>query len=199
MKIVFENIHGNDIVYLDCLNALTGAKRNSFLDIGCNHSPFTPRLGFEQRTYIDILPRELDFQEEQQLFIQADALQFLKDTKCYDVIYSLDQIEHVTKEYGWKQISSMFRHCDRMVFFTPLDEWMMTNADDTNPESHRSIWKPDEFDNSWIKIVFPKYHPTLNIGAWFFMKAINHNTEQEFERIKNELKQKSWATELQVH
>lgn len=196
MQITFEGVIGGDEVYMDCLTLLSGSDRESCLDIGCNHSPFVPRLGFKQRKYIDIMERTLDNIEEQPFFEKADALHHLRQDVKYSTIFSLDQIEHVTKEYGWEQIRLMEKYSDRQVLFTPLDPWMMTDSSDTNPESHRSVWRPEEFDDTWVKIVFPNYHPTLSIGAWFFMRC--DSPKQEFERISNELKQKSWAKGLQV-
>lgn len=195
MQITFEGVHGNSEIYFDCLNILTGDQRGSFLDIGCNHAPFTSQLGFDKRHYIDILPRELDNKNEQQYFEQADAIEFLsRYIREWDVIYSLDQIEHVTKEYGDKQLRYMYRLGRKFVLFTPLDEWMMTDEADKNPESHRSIWKPYDFNDKVIKIIFPVYHKELNIGAWFLMKC--EHLELDFERVKNELKQKSWAKSM---
>ena len=191
MQLTFEDVHGTEQVYLDCLTILSGDDRESCLDIGCNHSPFVPRLGFKERKYIDIMQRELDHVEEQPFFEKADALHYLRKGIRYSTIYSLDQIEHVTKAYGWEQIRLMEGHSDRQIFFTPLDPWMMTDDSDDNPESHRSLWRPENFDKTWIKIVFPVYHELLHIGAWFFMKC--KEPEQEFERIAKEIKQKTWA------
>lgn len=199
MTITFPEINGCDEVYLDTLNALIGDKRDSFLDIGCNKAPFTPRLGFKERKYIDILPRELDHKDEQQYFEQADAIDYLENLKrTYSVTFSLDQIEHVTKEYGHWQIAEMESYSHKQIFFTPTEGWMLTSDDDDNPESHRSVWTPEDIKRiESVQIIFPKYHPTLKIGAWFFMFC-NSKLNREFERITNELKTKQWTNGMIV-
>lgn len=189
MKLTFENIEGGNEVYMDCLTALVGENRSSFLDIGCNHAPFTSQLGFKHREYIDMLPRELDNKDEQQFFHQENILQ-RKLHSTYNSTFALDVIEHLYKADGCEMLMIMKYISNRQILFTPLDEWMMTDDADKNPESHRSIWKPGDIDDRWIKLIFPKYHPTLGIGAWWFMHC--ENLEEEFERVKNELKTKSW-------
>lgn len=185
MQINIEGINGNYERFLETLNVLIGGKRNSFIDLGCCHATVTGLLtDFKERKYIDILPRVLDYPDEQKYFEEGDILKLNID-KHYDVSFALDVPEHIYKEDGWKLYDIMSRISDRVICFTPLDEWMMTDESDKNPESHRSIWRPEDLDDTWVKIVFPVYHPALNIGAWFYMKC--ENPSVEFERIQKEI------------
>lgn len=192
MQITFDNIYGNDEIYMDCLRAICGdTEGKSMVDIGCNLAPHTPKLGFAQRVYVDILERQLDHSDEQQFFLKQDALDYLHElTNNVDVTLSLDNIEHLNYHDGSWLIWLMETRSQKQVLFTPLSPWMMTTDDDLNPESHRSVWTPDML-TYWASIVFPVYHPTLNIGAWFGWHC--ENTEEDFKRVINELKQKEWA------
>lgn len=193
MQVTFERVHGNDEVYLDCLRAICGdTEGKSMVDIGCNLAPHTSKLGFKKRKYIDILDRVLDNPKEQRYFVKANALDYLElNEKWYDVSMSLDNIEHLSYNDGHRLIKLMLCNSSKQVFFTPLNPWMMTDDNDLNPESHRSVWTPDLMPPMFASIVFPVYHPTLNIGAWFGWNC--KDTKQDFERVKNELKQKAWA------
>lgn len=196
MKIVLETINGNDTVYMDCLKTICGETNGkSMIDLCCNLAPHTPLLGFKERIYVDILPRKLDHDWEQVNFIQDDIFNVLgKDNNTTNVSICSDGIEHLTKEDGLFLIMSMMIHSRRQVIFTPLGNHMVEEGND--PENHHSGWLPEEFEG-WASITFPKYHPTLGIGAFFAWHC--ENMEEDFERVKNELKQKSWAINLQVH
>ena len=191
MSLIFESVHGSGEVFMDVMNSIIGSDRRKMLDLGCNHAPYTSQFGFKQRKYIDILPRVLDNKDEQQYFEQADAIEILNRNEYYDCIFSLDHIEHVSKEYGWEMILKMKLSCNKPILFTPLDPWMMTDESDKNPESHRSLWSPEDMGVSWAKIIFPHYHPILNIGAWFFWNC--RDIDEDFYRVKTELNQKRWA------
>lgn len=196
MQIIFESVHGNNEIYMDCLRSICGETENkSMVDLGCNLAPYTPKLGFKDRFYVDILERVLDHKDEQQYFIKEDILEFLKKENYFDVTLSLDSIEHLSFVDGVKLIRLMEWNSDKQVIFTPLHEWMM-DLEGTEPEGHHSLWTPDLIPD-YASIVFPIYHPTLNIGAWFGWQC--KNIEDDFERVKNELKQKTWANNLQVH
>jgi len=167
MEIIFENVNGSGIVYLDCLKAICGnTDGKSMADLGCNHAPYTCQLGFEKRTYIDILPRTLDEAKEQQYFVHDDALNWLINQKeNVDVSISSDHIEHLTKDKGFELLLLMEAKSSKQIIFTPLGNYMV-NEQDTNPENHHSGWMPEYFAG-YAKIIFPKYHPTLNVGAFF--------------------------------
>jgi hypothetical protein len=190
MQLILENVNGDDEVYLDCLRAICGdTEGKSLLDAMCNLAPHTPRLGFQKKTYVDILERKLVHENEQPLFIQADVLKYLESDTTYDVIISSDGIEHLTKEDGYKLLRLMQQKSSRQVLFTPLGSYMVDEKD-TDPEGHHSGWTPDMIEG-WACIVLPQYHPTLGIGAWFFWNCAG--IEADFKRVKNILKTKSWV------
>lgn len=193
MQITFEGVHGNNEVYLDCLKSICGdTEGKTLLDAMCNLAPHTPLLGFKERTYVDVLPRILDHKDEQQHFIQKDIFHFLDDEDIYfDTIICSDGIEHIIKEDGHRLLYEFLLKSDRNIIFTPLGNHMVEDGD--NPENHHSGWFPEEL-KGYASIVFPQYHPTLGIGAFFSWDC--DNIEDDFERVKNELKQKTWAKDF---
>lgn len=190
MQITFEKVYGNDTVYLDCLKAICGdTQGKSMSDLGCNLAPHTPKLGFERKVYVDVLDRKLDHPEEQRYFVKDDMLSFLRMGVHYDNTLSLDSIEHLSTSQGAQLISQMELHSDKQVIFTPLNAWMM-DLEGNDPEGHHSLWTPELLPD-FASIVFPVYHYSLNIGAWFGWKC--KDVESDFERVKNELNTKEWA------
>jgi len=196
MTITFPTVEGNDEVYMDCLTALSGQERNSMADLCCNLCPHTRKLGFKNRVYVDVLKRDIGW--EQPNFVQEDVLIFLSRVKYFDTTYCLDGIEHLTKKDGFTLLNMMKKRSDRQVIFTPLDWWMKAPEGNTDPEGHHSLWTPEDLSPEWMFIVFKNYHPTLGIGAWFGMRHGELNMEEEFERVITELETKPWAPEIQV-
>lgn len=198
MQIIFEGINGDDEIYMDCLRAICGnTEGGSMADLCCNLAPHTPLLGFKNRFYVDILPRTLDHKEEQQYFIRQDIFDFLKVNNSFkfDTLICSDGIEHLTDEMGIELLKRMQLYSKRMVLFTPLGEHLV-DREGTEPEGHHSGWTPDILKSIWPEdmfayIVFPQYHPTLGIGAFFFWRC--NNLKEDFERVTEELKQKSWT------
>lgn len=122
---------------------------------------------------------------EQQYFVEADVLGDHPVLAAqYDVSICSDGIEHVTKEQGFALVEKMKSISKKQVLFTPLDPWMMSSPEDTNPESHKSLWAPEDLPD-FAHVVLPVYHPTLNIGAFFFWKV--EDLDQDFARVVNEL------------
>ncbi len=187
MNIVFDGLVGNDDIYMDCLNAIVGTERNTMIDLGCHKAAHTPRLGFKDRIYIDILPQVLDYPNEQEYFKQANVLDTPLD-KHYDICFGLDLVEHLTVDKGYELLKIMETISEKQILFTPLGEMWVGNSG--HPEEHASGWKP-EMTPEYASIVFPDYHKAWGFGAWFFWKTIN--IQQDFERVKNEINQKSWA------
>jgi hypothetical protein len=185
----YPNINGNKEIYLDCLNAIIGeSNRNSMIDLGCNKAPHTPLLGFEYRAYIDILPRQLDYPDEQRFFTQKDILTI--DSTYRDVSFALDVIEHLTVDDGYKLLKVMESISDKQILFTPTtDLFGMAQDGDKDPEAHRSLWEP-EMTPDYACLVFTEYHKVWNGGAYFLWKC--KDLENEFNRVVNELKTKSW-------
>jgi len=195
MTITFPTVNGNDEVYTDCLNAMVGKERFDMVDLCSNLCPHTRKLGFKHRWYVDILKRDIG--EEQEHFVQADVLEYLQKTgKYYDVSFCLDGIEHLKKMDGFRLLNLMKKRSNKQIIFTPLDWWMKAPEDNIDPEAHHSLWTPRDLSDEWMHIVFPVYHPTLGIGAWFGMRC--YNLQEEFDRVQAELETKPWAKEMEV-
>lgn len=204
MTIKFENTFGTGAIYMDCLRAICGeTKGKSMIDLGCCYGPHTCQLGFEKRTYVDIIERKLDDENEQQYFVKEDVLYFLANTKeryLYDVTIASDFIEHLTEEDGISLLGLMDINSNRQVLFTPLGEYMV-DKNDVHPENHHSGWTPDKLEsiipNHYAYIVFPKYHELLNAGGIFFWHC--NDMENDFKRVIKELNTKEWVKNSQVH
>lgn len=174
------NAIGTIEIYMDCLRAICGkTSGKSMVDLCCAYAPNTPRLGFEIRNYIDVIPRTLDHQEEQRYFLQRDVLTFGEVGVHYDVAICSDGIEHLTKENGLKLLEIMKCISDKQIIFTPLGPYAIDDGD--NPEGHHSAWYPEEFTGEWSTICFPNYHPTLGVGAFFAWRGGN------YEEVKTNL------------
>lgn len=196
MQIIFENVEGNDTVYMDTLMAICGdTKDKSMLDAMCNLAPHTPLLGYGERAYVDVLPRILDHKEEQKYFIQEDVFTYLKSAKKkYDTIICSDGIEHITVLDGYALLCNFGLMSNKDIIFTPLGEHMV--EDGNNPESHHSGWYPEMLPRGYASIVFPQYHPTLGIGAFFSWSC--RDIDADFERVKDELEAKKWWNRLEI-
>jgi hypothetical protein len=193
MLLIFENTEGCDEVYLDTLRLLCGpnVQNESMLDCACNLAPHTPKLGFKHRTYVDVLLRILDHQEEQSNFIQDDILSFLKNSPAYNTIIGLDMIEHLYEDDAVSFLGMAVANSHKQILFTPIGPYML-DLEGKNPEGHHSAWTPDQFlDLGWAVISFPNYHPLLGIGAFFTWNC--DNIAEDFNRVKTDLIQKSWA------
>ena len=185
MRLTFD-CNGSGEIHLDVLKTICGdTKGKSMLDLGCGFAPQTRQLGFTQKKYVDIVKRDLG--EETPFFYHEDILQFLMDniTKKWDVCISLDVIEHFTSFYARAILGSMMQISDKQIIFTPLGEYILETTPSKDPDTHKSGWLPEQFEQmGWNTIVFPNFHPTLEIGAFF---AYRSNNAFEYDRIKNEL------------
>lgn len=185
------NNNGSYELAINLINLMVNSNHESLIDLCCCHAEITGCLGFAARKYIDILPRQLRRQEEQQHYIQADIL---GDHKVFNqhwqVSTCLDGIEHVTKEQGYQLRDRMMHISDICIIFTPADAWMMEAIGSdryyNDPESHKSLWSPDDFPG-WSSIVFPKWHESLGIGAFWSWHNKNVDMEQDFVRVVGEL------------
>ena len=101
MILEFPNVEGSGELYLDVMRAICGdTAGKSMVDLMCHKAPYTPQLGFKERTYVDIQFRGMDFKEEIDRFIECDVLEFLStNKKKYDVAICSDGIEHFKKWY----------------------------------------------------------------------------------------------------
>lgn len=189
-ELIFEHITNGNEVYFDCLNAILGdTPRNSMIDLGSNLAPHTARLGFKERKYVDILPRTLDYHEEQQYFEQADILDTPLD-KHYTVAFSLDCVEHLTIPNGFKLIQIMNTISYKQILFSPLTDLFGFDYETDNPEAHRSLWHPVMFEG-YAALTFPNFHKIWNGGAFFVWRC--DDIDMDFERVTNEINKYSWA------
>ena len=187
MRLVID-INGSGEVYLKIMKSICGnIYEKSMIDIGCHKAPYTPQLGFKERTYVDIQNRPLDFVEEQKHFIQSDILEFLKtNKKRFDVAIASDVIEHFTNFNARCVLGSMIDCSDKQIIFTPLGSHIVEVNVTDNPDTHKSGWWPQQFEQlGWATIVLPNFHKSMNVGAFFSFHCTN--TETEFERVKIEL------------
>ena len=81
----------------------------------------------------------------------------------------------------------MLLRSEKAIIFTPLGDCNIT--DDDNPDRHKSGWTPEDFKNDAV-IVFPDFHKSMNQGAFFAWFC--GNIKEDFERVKNELNNKTW-------
>jgi hypothetical protein len=183
MQITLEGLAGSGELWIDVMKIICGdTSKQCMIDLGCHHAPYTSRLGFRNRTYVDIQDRPLDDPNEQQYFIKWDAIAYLDICEEYfDVCIASDFIEHLTKEKGERLLDEMWKSSDKSIIFTPIGEYMITNDD--HPDSHRSAWTPEMLPD-WLSIVLPNFHPTLTVGAFFAANC----SDEEKTRIYNEIK-----------
>jgi hypothetical protein len=194
MKMIYI-CEGNGEVQLDVLKSICGnTDGKSMIDIGSGFCPNTRKLGFTEKLYIDIVER--DIVEEKPFFRKCNILVFIQSVEYLekiDVSISLDNIEHFYKDDAIKILNWMVKNTKKQIIFTPLGDYIKTSeADNTNPDTHKSGWLPKDFeDMGWATIVFKNFHPKLNLGAFFAFKCSNIN--DEFTRVINELNNKKWA------
>ncbi len=83
---------------------------------------------------------------------------------------------------------------NKQILFTPIGYYMnVSDKENKDPDTHKSGWIPEMLP-TYAHIIFPNFHPTLSekgLGAFFAFKC--ENLVLEFERITNELKNKTWA------
>lgn len=175
----FYNIHGNGDLHLDILKAICGdVSQKSMVDLMCYSAPYTPRIGFKESTYIDIQDRGFDFPEEKKHFILTDVLKYSPEKK-FDVAFCLDGIEHLSHDDGWQLLDLMQKISTLPIIFTPLGETQIKR--DAHPDSHKCGWYPEELPD-WNTLIFPDWHPTLEVGAWYAWKG-NDNAYETLKTI----------------
>jgi len=75
----------------------------------------------------------------------ADRLPF-KD-KAFDAVFSIEVIEHLSKEQGYMHIKEIERVCRGLVVITTPAHFFPQNSCESATQlmKHRSLWKPREF------------------------------------------------------
>lgn len=188
------NCEGNGEVHLDVLKVICGnTEGKSLCDLCCGFASQTRQLGFTEKHFVDKVYRDLA--EESKNFWHNDIAYHIGNIagrKHYDVVIMLDAIEHFKKPIAYAYLDCMIGMAEKQIIFTPLGSYLIETTETEDPDSHKSGWWANEFeDMGWSTIVFTNFHKLLNIGAFFAWRSPNQ--EQEFERIKNELNQKEWT------
>src|SRR6187402_1555191 len=143
MQIVLPGITGSGELWLDIMKIICGTEHDhpfsSMCDLMCHKAPYTPRLGFAYRTYVDIQDRELEYEWQRPYFKNMDVFDFLRNS-CnikYDVMICSDGIEHLYFDKGTELLSLMEEHSNKQIIFTPLGPYML--SEDDNPDSHKRM------------------------------------------------------------
>lgn len=183
MQLLLDNIEGSGELYLKIMKAICGNTEDlSMVDLGCYHAPYTPHLGFKNRTYVDVQDRPLDNWGEQKYFVKSDMIKYLQKGEYFDVSISSDSLEHLSVKEGRLLISLMERYSGKQIIFTPLGDYMIST--DKHPDRHRSGWTPEYF-KGWASIVIPQFHPPMNLGAFFTWHC--DDIKEDFKRVKRQL------------
>lgn len=191
MVIALADVVGSGELWLEIAKIICGTtpqdEYSSMCDLMCHRAPYTPQLGFWDRTFVDIQDRGLDFEKEKLLnFVHMDVFDFFEqNTVHYNVMICSDGIEHLTIDQGKDLIWWMENASEKQIVFTPLGDHMVGLGDLNSPDTHRSGWLPEMIPD-YLSIVFPNWHPELGIGAFF---AINCSGVEK-QRIYNEIKSK---------
>lgn len=188
MQIVF-NTEGSPEIHLDVLKAICGNDRKSMIDLCCCEGNSTRYLEFNSELFVDI--QCWPVWEGDARFIQADVRD-LYPSVYFSTSFLLDAVEHFNLYDAIKLLGKMEDLSKKQIVFTPLGDYLIEKEPTTNPDSHKTGWQPKQFEEmGWATIVFPKYHRLLGIGAFYAFKQVGMT--DDFERIKNELTNKSWA------
>jgi len=165
----YRNDEGSGALWVDVVSEiLANEPKESLLDLMCHKAPHTPLLGFESVTFVDIQYRGLDFGlRDNDLFIEQDAIKFLKNDEKFDTIICSDGIEHFSKEDGLLLLELIKQKSKSSVIFTPYGDYMV-DENSTHPDTHKSGWTETDFEKmGYSCIIFPNFHPELNKGAIF--------------------------------
>lgn len=190
--LTFEGVHGDHDVFLRSLTALLGdgTKEKDVIDLCCNVAPYMRTMPFRSTVLVDVEPQTLP--DRQHMFVQADCLgDHPVFDRHYDVCTCLDGIEHLTKADGRRLLERCRGLADRQVFFTPLHAWMLEYEGTErweDPKSHKCVWTPEDLPE-YAHLVYPVYHKTLDIGAFFFWTC--PDLDDDFDRVQSLLCQEN--------
>lgn len=141
------------------------------LDLCCNECTVTAQLPWLRHVGVDVV--ECPKRPESVTFTKMDVLDFL-DTmpdKVSDVSICSDGIEHLVGDEGVELLIEMERVARLSIVFTPIGPYI-PNVNSTNPDDHKSEWIPEDLQLlGWKTVSFPKWHPKMNLGAFFAWKG----------------------------
>lgn len=185
MRLEYPN-SGSGELYRTVMKAICGdVNGKSMLDLCCGEIPHTDTLPFQHKIFVDSLDRGGAGGNAN--FIKSDIFDFLnQNSQNYDVTILSDSIEHFRKPEANLLLSEMYLCSDKQIIFTPLGPHMVEWIETNDPHSHKSGWTENDFPG-WASIVFPNFHSTMNLGAFFVWNA--PDLKEDFERVKNELNQ----------
>lgn len=163
-------------LWLEVVQGIIGGPTEglSLLDLCCNECTGTSRMRWKWHAGVDVV--NWPTRSSLSLFYQLDALEFLQDrthmgVAPYDVCICSDGIEHLTKAQGLQLLTEMERVASLNIIFTPLGDYLV-EPESTHPDVHRSGWNPEELEAlGWTTIVYPHWHATLGVGAFFAHKG----------------------------
>jgi hypothetical protein len=154
----------------------------SLIDLCCYTAPFTQRLPFREKTFVDVDDWDIPLSAGE--FVKTDVLgSHPVFQRRFDVATCLDGIEHLAKTDGLRLVERMSMLAPRQIFFTPLGEYKV-ESDSDDPLVHKSGWLPEDF-SGFAVIIAPNFHPTLNIGALWAWRC--PDLAEDFGRVKEEL------------
>jgi hypothetical protein len=138
------------------------------LDLGCGKAEHTLPLG--DLMLVDAI--KMEGAPEGVLIADIRNIDPIVESNRFGTVYLLDVMEHLTKVEGLKLLKELERHCDRIVFFTPLGDLWMTNDD--HPYSHKCGWMPKEAVDLGYKVwewpIFHKFADGQIHGAFWAWK-----------------------------
>jgi hypothetical protein len=160
--------NGSGKLQVDVLNALIGdSSRKTMIDLCCGEMATSQHLRFARSVHVDVednFGRPIGAN-----FVQADVLgEHPVFSEYFDVSICTDGIEHFTKSDGLRLAERMLGMSHLAIIFTPLGDYMV-DPNGKGPHTHKSGWQPGDLVG-WDHLAFPKWHPTLNIGAIFFWR-----------------------------
>src|SRR4030067_693385 len=191
-RIIESNISGSgellEKVFEALLPRLIGDM--SMVDIGCGEGRTTGQFNFKNKIFIDSMKPAGKTPEP---FHQGDALQFLKDSSGFDVLFALDFIEHLTKEKGNYLLDlTDIKIKNISIFFTPLGSLAQSNPNEKyNPHKHWSGWLPEEFIARGYEVaIFHRWHNPWEDGkvhgAFFAWKTKDSLTGSRLRELLEE-------------
>lgn len=163
---------GSGELYLSILRRIIGPTDDkTLLDLCCGEMTQTRHLKFKGVLGVDLI--DWPNRPEQFTCWVRDVRGLDKISPIpFDVALCSDGIEHLQKKDGVELVKDMERHARLPIIFTPLDAYKL-NPDSTDPDIHKCVWKPEEFEAmGWTTEVFPKWHESLGIGAFFAWKPL---------------------------
>jgi SAM-dependent methyltransferase len=99
--------------------------------------------------------------------VLCDARHLPFQRKCADIVLSLEMIEHLDKELGFKFLENLdVLSKDRILVSTPYGYLEQHDTDETQFEEHKSVWYAKDFKKKGY--IVRKYGIAWNLEALFY-------------------------------